>query len=133
MSITVCWNAWPMCRVPVTFGGGSRMQYGSPWPDGLKSPLASQAAYHFDSIWPGSKLLSIRGSRLRAGAGAWGLTVKGRLYGWGRWGAIFGGTPGVLSSVIPAKAGIQRLLPFARLSCDGDLVRLRRASDLLPE
>ena len=22
-SISVCWNAWPMCSVPVTFGGGS--------------------------------------------------------------------------------------------------------------
>ena len=25
-SISVCWNAWPMCRVPVTFGGGSRIE-----------------------------------------------------------------------------------------------------------
>ena len=25
-SISVCWNAWPMCSVPVTFGGGSWMQ-----------------------------------------------------------------------------------------------------------
>ena len=22
-SMSVCWNAWPMCSVPVTFGGGS--------------------------------------------------------------------------------------------------------------
>src|SRR5690242_10985697 len=69
MSITVCWNAWPMCSVPVTFGGGSRMQYGSPLalspsPAGLNTPLASQRAYQVDSIWAGSKLFSM-GTRLR--------------------------------------------------------------------
>ena len=26
VSMSVCWNAWPMCSVPVTFGGGSMMQ-----------------------------------------------------------------------------------------------------------
>ncbi len=25
-SMIVCWKAWPMCSVPVTLGGGSRMQ-----------------------------------------------------------------------------------------------------------
>src|SRR5581483_2158399 len=55
----VCWNAWPMCSVPVTFGGGSRMQYGSPSPCGANTPAASQRAYHFDSIVLGSKLLSM--------------------------------------------------------------------------
>ena len=24
----VCWNAWPMCSVPVTFGGGSWIDVG---------------------------------------------------------------------------------------------------------
>jgi hypothetical protein len=32
-----------MCSVPVTFGGGSRMVYGSPVPDG-KWPAFSQAS-----------------------------------------------------------------------------------------
>ena len=38
-----------MCRVPVTFGGGSRIEYGSPWPLGWKQPLASHSAYRRDS------------------------------------------------------------------------------------
>src|SRR6185437_667866 len=59
----VCWNAWPMCSVPVTFGGGSRMQYGWPRPLGAKLPACSQHAYHFDSICLGSKLLSMRNSK----------------------------------------------------------------------
>ena len=40
--MSVCWNACPMCSVPVTFGGGIMMQYGSPWPRGANQPLASQ-------------------------------------------------------------------------------------------
>ena len=32
----VSWSACPMCSVPVTFGGGITMQYGSPRPDGVK-------------------------------------------------------------------------------------------------
>src|SRR5690606_18843467 len=56
----VCWNAWPMCSVPVTFGGGSRMLYGVPSPDGRKQPRRSHSAYHFASIDPGSKLFSMR-------------------------------------------------------------------------
>ena len=32
----VCWNAWPMCSEPVTFGGGIMMQYGLPLPLGSK-------------------------------------------------------------------------------------------------
>jgi len=35
-----------MCSVPVTFGGGSRMVYGSPLPDGLKWPAFSHASYN---------------------------------------------------------------------------------------
>src|SRR5690348_7044889 len=84
MSITVCWNACPMCSVPVTFGGGSRMQYGSPWPDGWNAPLASQRSYHFDSIWAGSKLFSI-GTGLSGARGArfaWGKAVIVRGGGW---------------------------------------------------
>ena len=41
----VSWNACPMCRVPVTFGGGIMMQYGRPPPRGANQPPASQAAY----------------------------------------------------------------------------------------
>ena len=29
-------SAWPMCSVPVTFGGGITMQYGAPLPAGAK-------------------------------------------------------------------------------------------------
>ena len=42
--MTVSWKAWPMCNVPVTFGGGIAMQYAGPWPLGAKYPLASQRA-----------------------------------------------------------------------------------------
>ena len=28
MSISACLNAWPMCRLPVTLGGGMTMQNG---------------------------------------------------------------------------------------------------------
>src|SRR6185312_8757943 len=55
----VCWKAWPMCSVPVTFGGGSRMQYGVPSPCGEKMPAVSQREYHLDSRGLGSKLFSI--------------------------------------------------------------------------
>jgi hypothetical protein len=58
----VCWNAWPMCRVPVTFGGGSMMVYGSPSPCGAKQPLASHCGYQRDSMSLGSKLLSMHDS-----------------------------------------------------------------------
>src|SRR5690348_6635269 len=75
MSITVCWNACPICSVPVTFGGGSRMLYGSPWPLGLIAPLASQRSYHFDSIRAGSKLFSI---------GKRSLARRGALLLWGK-------------------------------------------------
>ncbi len=36
---------WQMGRVPVTFGGGSKIVYGVPLPLGLKQPLASHCAY----------------------------------------------------------------------------------------
>src|SRR5579862_9054815 len=59
MSISVCWNACPMCSVPVTFGGGSWMQYGAPpFHDGLNAPLDSHRGYHFASMAWGSKLLA---------------------------------------------------------------------------
>ncbi len=42
--MSVCWNACPMCSVPVTFGGGIMMQYGVPSPAGANQPAASQRA-----------------------------------------------------------------------------------------
>src|SRR6266536_245980 len=49
-----------MCSVPVTFGGGSWMQYegASSRSDGLNSPWDSQYAYHLPSIVRGSKLFA---------------------------------------------------------------------------
>src|SRR4029450_4653268 len=49
-----------MCSVPVTFGGGSWMQYGGApgFQLGLKSPRDSHIGYHFSSIACGSKLLA---------------------------------------------------------------------------
>ena len=59
-SISVCWNAWPMCSVPVTFGGGSWMQNaGAPgFIDGLNQPRDSHSGYHFASTACGSKLFA---------------------------------------------------------------------------
>src|SRR6266567_5530288 len=59
-SISVCWNACPMCNVPVTFGGGSWMQnaFAPVCIDGLNSPCDSHQAYHLPSIERGSKLFA---------------------------------------------------------------------------
>ena len=50
-------NACPMCSVPVTFGGGSWMQYegldGSSV--GAQAPLASHSGAQCDSMAAGSK------------------------------------------------------------------------------
>src|SRR6185436_15185722 len=56
--MSVCWNAWPMCSVPVTLGGGSWIQYGAPLPRAANQLLASQCAYQRPSTAFGSKLLS---------------------------------------------------------------------------
>src|SRR5258706_7554925 len=60
--MSVCWNACPMCSVPVTFGGGSWMQYGGPCRDAsclaANQPRDSQCAYQRLSTACGSKLLS---------------------------------------------------------------------------
>jgi len=47
-----------MCSVPVTFGGGSWMQYGSRSgrSDGSKYPRDSHSGYHYASTACGSKL-----------------------------------------------------------------------------
>src|SRR5688572_29546122 len=59
-SISVCWNACPMCSVPVTFGGGSWMEYAGLSLEGsaANQPADSQRAYHLPSTARGSKLLS---------------------------------------------------------------------------
>jgi hypothetical protein len=53
------------------------MQYASPVPDGWNAPLASHCAYHFDSIWAGSKLFSIamRSVTRKLRAVSWGKRV----------------------------------------------------------
>src|ERR1041384_4809086 len=63
VSMSVCWKACPMCSVPVTFGGGSWMQYAGVArvsPSGLwrTQPADSQRWYQRCSTAAGSKLLS---------------------------------------------------------------------------
>ncbi len=50
MSMMVSWKACPMCRVPVTFGGGITMQKGAPDFEGEKYPESSHDAYILVSI-----------------------------------------------------------------------------------
>ena len=49
-------SAWPMCSEPVTFGGGTVMQYGSPGASGSasKAPEVSQASRIRCSTGPAS-------------------------------------------------------------------------------
>src|SRR5689334_21008503 len=69
-----------MCKVPVTFGGGSMIVYGSPLPVGLKQPLASQWAYHRVSKDCGSKLFSMTVRLVaRRGAGRWKGNSEGQI------------------------------------------------------
>ena len=55
MSGNVWFRAWPMCRVPVTLGGGKTMlKAGRPdCGSALNAPTRSQYAYHFGStaVW----------------------------------------------------------------------------------
>ena len=59
MSSMVAVMAWPMCKRPVTFGGGMLITKGSPWAlgSGLKYPLSSQNLYILGSDTAMSKLL----------------------------------------------------------------------------
>ena len=43
-SMMVSWKAWPMCRVPVTFGGGMTMENAGPVPLGAKYPRRPPSA-----------------------------------------------------------------------------------------
>ena len=52
-SCTVPFSAWPMCREPVTFGGGNAMQYGSPGSSGSASNACASIQR---SKMPGSTL-----------------------------------------------------------------------------
>src|SRR5512138_1829911 len=56
-SMSVCWNACPMCSVPVTFGGGSWIENdGRPGSCvGSYTPLASQRGAQRASMAAGSK------------------------------------------------------------------------------
>src|SRR5712672_315109 len=56
-SISVWSSAWPMCRLPVTFGGGSTIEYAGLPLDGsaLKYPALTQPSYSCDSAAPGSQ------------------------------------------------------------------------------
>ena len=59
-SISVCWNACPMCSVPVTLGGGSWMQNGRARgaSTALNQPRDSHNGYQCASMAWGSKLLA---------------------------------------------------------------------------
>ncbi len=82
VSISVCWNAWPMCSVPVTFGGGSWMHQpeatadrpsppaGAPSGAWRNSPRDSHSGYQRASIAAGSKLLASAASAAPCGCGA---------------------------------------------------------------
>ena len=50
----VSFRAWPMWRMPVTFGGGMTMLHGSPSPFGLNLPVFSHHGYHLASSAAGS-------------------------------------------------------------------------------
>src|SRR5512140_1589999 len=81
MSCMVEPSAWPMCREPVTFGGGSVIEYGtvglvsSAW----KKPLSSQKLSHLGSTSLGSYCLDsadvVTGARYHEGrcVQAWSL------------------------------------------------------------
>src|SRR5690606_26833905 len=52
-------SAWPICRLPVTLGGGLTMVKGvASGRAGRNNPLSSQWAYHRASIAAGSKVLA---------------------------------------------------------------------------
>lgn len=56
VSIRAVSKPWPMCRLPVTFGGGITTEKGSPgaFGSGWKAPAASQAACQRASVPAGS-------------------------------------------------------------------------------
>ena len=60
-SCIVWLRAWPMCSMPVTFGGGITTEYGVPPSDGSawKYPFFSHIGYHLASAAFASYLLSI--------------------------------------------------------------------------
>src|SRR4030067_597050 len=60
MSCRVISSAWPICKDPVTFGGGMTMQYAglSLFDSALKYSFSIQKSYHFFSISLGSYLFS---------------------------------------------------------------------------
>jgi len=67
-------NAWPMCSVPVTLGGGNWTTYGwlsvpvsTCWP-AAKYPRLSHSAYQRDSSSEGSKLFESSGVSPAMGA-----------------------------------------------------------------
>src|SRR5258708_19254105 len=76
-SISVWSSAWPMCRLPVTFGGGSTIEYaGLPLDaSALKYPALTQPSYSCDSASPGSQDLG------RASAEGVELAVTAPFYG----------------------------------------------------
>src|SRR6185436_11265283 len=61
MSWIVLFSTWPMCKIPVTFGGGITIEYagffecGSP----TKQRCSIQNSYHLDSTTEGSYVLEI--------------------------------------------------------------------------
>src|SRR5687768_5755090 len=65
-SCSVSVNAWPMCREPVTFGGGMTMENEGSRREGsaLKKPLSSQSRYQRGSTAFGSYAFA---------RGSWGI------------------------------------------------------------
>src|SRR5438093_6141153 len=61
MSCRVCCRAWPMCREPVTLGGGMTMEKRGlvDLLSATKYPPASQTSYHLCSTGRGSQVFSI--------------------------------------------------------------------------
>src|SRR3981081_951838 len=79
-SISVWSSAWPMCRLPVTFGGGSTIEYAGLLLAGsaLKYPALTQPSYRSPSAAPGSHDL---GRESTPGlAGGRGLAVTAPFY-----------------------------------------------------
>src|SRR3989339_962306 len=73
-------SAWPMCRLPVTLGGGITMekQRSESEESGLKSWLVSQNSYHLASMLVGSYCSMALAERRKKGQ----ITGQGGVWQW---------------------------------------------------